>query len=305
MAQGGWYPDPEGAPHTVRWWDSERGAWTGHTAIAGSVETDGPPGSVKPPRPPRDFGRYGPGIAILLVTALVVFVLVIANRDDSGGGEPAARGDQPIPTGPSESPSIGQLCANTQPSKPGRPVGPSPAGPRIVDPDAKLSYIQLDDPFRSWDRGTWGSSSGGLGEEFAMGQYFVTQQNTPDGGPYMATVLSGIVPAGSADDPRANIECAAKVIAEDVRKRYYPQPNERKDLGTELLSVSGEPAYLTKFHLAFDQPGYDANGELVAICVVEVPGGDLGAIYVSIPDTHSEFDIVVEKVVNSLEIAGG
>lgn len=301
MAQGGWYPDPEGAPNKVRWWDSERGAWTGHTAIAGSVETNGPPGSHKQPRAPRDLGRFGPGIAALLVAALVVFVLSIADGND-GGGEPTAG---PAPADPSESPSIGQLCANTQPSKPGTPVGPSPVGPRIVDPDAKLSYIQLSDPFRAWDQGTWSSSGGGLGEEFAMGQYFVTQQSTPGGGKYMATVLSGIVPAGSADDPRANIECAAKVIADDVRKRYYPQPNQRKELGTELLSVSGKPAYLTKFHLAFDEPGYTAKGELVAICVVEVPGGDLGAIYVSIPDTHEQYDGVVEKVVSSLQIAGG
>ncbi|HVX45053.1 MAG TPA: DUF2510 domain-containing protein [Mycobacteriales bacterium] len=378
MNSAGWFPDPEGEPGLLRWWDGT--AWSEQTIAAGSPESAAPPGtaptaglwsrirrreSAEEPEPERDWrqapggpkwdgatryderpgaygrggaaGRIGPDgrtvwfepepsgpdrfaayeyasppaprwyrhPAVPVVAILVVLIGLIAGvsalpDSPSDSGPVASEPSLPTPTGP----PLAQLCSDTQPSRPdpNAPRQPVPAGPRIADPDAKISYAQQGPPFRPWDQGVWASQSESLGEEFTTGQYFITQQVTPGGGPYMTTVLSGTVPATYGDDPHPNIECAARVISEDVRKAYYPLPNERRDISAHPMTISGRPAYYLEFHLSFDAPGYNAKGELVAICVIDVPGSKAAALYVSIPDTHKQFRSIVPKLMSSIRV---
>lgn len=304
MQTGGWYPDPQGPRGRMRWWDGT--GWSEHTAADGAPETTRPAGV----REPRDqavtaarLRRFGLPVAVIAVLAALI-VVPMAVHGESTGGTPI--GGPPISAGPGSTdspPPLSQLCQNTAPSSPGRPVGPGRGGARTTDPSARLSYARLGAPWTDWNLGTWGQTSGaGLGERFSVGQYFVTQQLAD--GPYLASILSGTVPATYGDDAHPNIACAARVIADDVRKRYYPQPNQRTDGRSELLSVGGRPAYLMRFHLAFDQAGNKAKGEQVAICVVDMPGRKASAIYISIPDTHKQYDRVIDQVVQSLRIAG-
>ncbi len=299
MDLGGWYPDPEGPRGRVRWWDGQ--AWTEHAADEGAPETAGPPGTVRI-RKDHTVLRRRLRQLVVPVAGLAAVAALIAVPIAVSGSRP---GERPY-TGPSataDAPPLAQLCQGTSASKPGPPVGPSRAGARIVDPRAKLSYLRLGAPFLPWTGGTWGQNSGaGLGEEFTTGQYFVTETE-PDGSPYMATILSGTVPSSFGDDPHPNIQCAARVIADDVRKSYYPQPNQRKDIEQKPVSVGGRPAYLMKFHLTFAEQGLSAKGELVAICVVDMPGRKASAIYISIPDSHRQYDSSIDTVVNSLQIA--
>lgn len=44
MTQPGWYPDPDGTPHSVRWWDGER--WTGHVRSAPGAPAPQPTGPL-------------------------------------------------------------------------------------------------------------------------------------------------------------------------------------------------------------------------------------------------------------------
>jgi hypothetical protein len=413
MELGGWYPDPDGTPGRVRWWDGSASSWTGHTARAGSAQArrppqvDGPrnwwqrlrasrgrnaeraqpepalvaqqdwrerPAAAGPdvipyddpasgiynapydaPAPERaeperavpyedpaagifaarldeagkstkdrapvdDVISYGSAPAAdrwrgllrnpafgysfmaVLVVAVVVVGLVLTGGAKSPQDDPVALPSQN--STPDNRPLLEQLCANTSPSNPDphAPTTPVPPGNRIIDTNAHISYAQQGTPFRAWDLGPWGNVGGGLGEIFTTGQYFVTQADTPDHSPYMATVLSGTVPATYSDDPHPNIECAARVIGDDVRKSYYPQPNTRKDLTAKSMTISGRPAYLLEFHLAFDEPGFNAKGELVAICVIDVPGNKAAALYVSIPDTHQQYDKIVQPLVNSIRV---
>lgn len=299
MDNGGWYPDPQGPRGRMRWWDGA--GWTDQVAAEGSPETARPPGVT----PPRDYPalkhalrRFGPGAGAVI--AVVVVLVVVSTLH---GGRSKAGPDGPGPSGGiSSAPPLAQLCNGTSPSRPGRPVTGG-GGPRVVDPRAELSYVHLGRPWKLWDQGTWGQVSGnGLGEKFTTGEYFVTQRATPGGGSYLATVLSGTVPSSYGDDANPNIECAARVIADDVRGLYYPQPNRRKDGDSELLSVSGRAAYVIRFHLAFDLAGYDAKGEEVGICVVDLPNRKVGALYISIPDTHKQYDDVITQVVESLRV---
>lgn len=240
----------------------------------------------------------------LLIVGVVIAGLVLTGSKKPGEQAPNALASPPGST-QDKRPPLEQLCANTEPSKPDKhaPKTAPLVGPRIADTQAHISYAEQGPPFRLWDRGTWGQIGGGLGETFSTGQYFVTQANTPDNSPYMATILSGTVPATYGDDPHPNIECAARVIADDVRASYYPQPNTRKPLTAKKMTISGDPAYFLEFHLAFDQPGYNAKGELVAICVIDVPDSNkAAALYVSIPDTHRQYDKIVQPLISSIRV---
>lgn len=64
MTQPGWYPDPDGTPHSVRWWDGER--WTAHVR--------GVPGAPAP-TPEGPLGGRGP---LKLVAGLVAFAVAVA-----------------------------------------------------------------------------------------------------------------------------------------------------------------------------------------------------------------------------------
>ena len=259
----------------------------------------------------REPGRLrsavrGPTVGVAAIVLLIVGV-VVAGMMLSGGNK--SNSDEPLSlNGPTSSPDnrppLEQMCANTAPSRPDSKAPPAkvPPGPRIADPLAHISYAAQGQPFRLWDLGPWENVGGGLGEVFTTGQYFITQADTPDNSPYMATVLSGTVPATYSDDPHPNIECAARVIGDDVRKSYYPQPNSRTSIAAKEMTISGRPAYLLEFHLAFDQPGFDAKGELVAICVIDVPGTKAAALYISIPDTHKQYDSIVQPLMNSIRV---
>ncbi len=310
MADGGWYPDPDGAPDRLRWWDGH--AWTSDTAAVGAPETSGPPvPPVVPTWRDRAWSVWeerirprGPRIVGVLAVVGVAVAAILALRGGLPAGGPGTA-SAPAPSSsatPDPRPPLARLCASTNPARPAPSPKrlPVPAGPRITDPTAHISYAAQGKPFRRWNQGVWGAD-GTLGERFATGQYFVTQQHTPDG-QYFATVLSGTVPATYGDDPHPNVECAARVIADDVRSRFYPQPNTRTAIANRSITVDGRPAYLVTFHLGFNVRGYDAKGELVAICVVDVPGPDAAALYVSIPDTHKQYDDVVTTAVASLRV---
>lgn len=309
MEPGGWYPDPEGGPDRVRWWDGQ--GWTEHTAPAGSAQTHGPP--RPPPPPPGRWERLRTSIAALprprgsvVVVAVVIAALVTAGVMTRRDTSPHAAQNPPAPTRatPERRPPLARVCANTNPDRgtPYHSTPPASPGPRITDRDAHISYARQGPPFRRWDRGVWGSESGSLGERFATGQYFITQAVTPDFGPYMATILSGTVPATYGDDPHPDIECAARVIADDMRAQHYPTPNSRRDISAKHMVISGRPAYFLEFHLAFNVPGYNAKGELVAICVVDVPGRNAAALYISIPDTNRRYDKIIPKLIDSVRV---
>jgi Protein of unknown function (DUF2510) len=290
---GGWYPDPNGAPGRLRWWDGTQ--WTDRTrAELGEL-------SGQPDRPRRNWAPLAISGTVALAVLLIIVIALV-------GGGPASqdqanpRAGSPLPTAlPTEPPVTVAPCDTTaSPSlAPGTPNPSPPAvrGARVSDSQAGISYAGQGEPWRKWDQ-TW--ITPGLQTRFATGYYIITQADTPSG-QYYATVLSGAVTARVGDGPPADPRCVAEQVADDVRQAYYPQPNVRDTLEAHAVTVSGHPGYLIRYHLKFSVTGFKATGEQVGIMVVNVGRPQLAVLYLSIPDTVSNYNYLFPQVFNSVQ----
>jgi hypothetical protein len=236
------------------------------------------------------FGGSAGAVAIIGVVVLLVVVF--------GGAENPFRRPSALPD---TRPPLARLCPPpseaTSPGPSTQPL-PSPTGPRTNDPEAGISYKRYGDPWIAWTD-TW--TAGTLQVAYTVGQHFVTEVYS--GGTYHASILSASVPATVNDSITIDLECTGRQVAADVRAEYYPQPNRMDLMTDEQTEVGGRPAWLTKFRLHFTEPGLEADSELVAVALIDVGRPDAAILYVSIPDTHQQFDWVVDDVLSSVRPA--
>ncbi|MFG1928277.1 hypothetical protein [Cryptosporangium sp. NPDC048952] len=248
-----------------------------------------------PPRP--QLAKWLIGGGAVLVLGLVA-VLVLASTGVFRSDNPSLFGPFAGEDPDASKPPLAQLCPPASENPPPGGTEPEPVeGPRITDRDAGISYLRLDDPWRMWDRGPWGQGTLGVG--FQRGYYFVTE--TYSAGDYLASVLSGKVPATVGDSLSLNLPCAGRQVAEDVRRAYYPQPNVKDQTRDEQVIVGGRPAWVSTFHLTFEANGLDARGEQVAVVLVDVGRPDAAVLYISIPDTHKQYNPQIDRIIASIQ----
>ena len=234
----------------------------------------------------------------ILVAFGLVIVLMLGAGGYLGGNHESLFGPGTADDPEASKPPLARLCppASGTPAPGGSEAAPI-AGPRLKDADSGISYSQLGAPWRIWDRGDW--SQGTLGVEFKTGYYFVTEHYVD--GDYLASVLSGKVPATVGDSLSLNLACAGRQVAEDVRRAYYPQPTVKNQARDEQVLVGGRPAWVSTFHLTFQAEGLSARGEQVAVVLVDVGRPDAAVLYISIPDTHEQLDPQIDRVIASIE----
>jgi hypothetical protein len=281
----GWYPDPDGSPELVRWWNGV--SWSDVATPAGpgvAVQSSpllAPPSPAPPPMPedePTDRGNRTAlvvGLSLLVLVAVVVAAVFV--------GRPASG-----PVAESPAPS----------AQPRPPAGPTfaPGTVRIIDEDSGISYPYLGENWYEFDLGM-------QVEVTAMaGQYFVTQDVTPEGSTFIAQCTSGPLSErlGWAGTP--SLQSTTRNVADSVRSNYYPRPNERSVLREEPRTVDGHAAYLYEFQLAWDAPGYDASGERAALLLVDVGRPAPALLYISIPNTHAELYGVIDRVIDAVDV---
>ena len=232
------------------------------------------------------FGGSAGAVAFVGVFVLLVVVF-------GGAGSPFRR---PAAL-PDTRPPLARLCPPPSVAASPGPGQPSaaPTGPRTTDPDAGISYRRYGDPWIAW-KDVW--TAGTLQVAYKVGQHFVTE--VYPNGTYHASILSASVPATVNDAVAIDLACTGRQVAADVRAEYYPQPNRMELMRDEQTELGGRPAWVTKFRLHFTEPGLKADSELVAVALIDVGRPDAAILYVSIPDTHPQFDWVVDDVLASV-----
>lgn len=272
----------------VRWWSGH--GWSDVATPAGpGVAVQSSP-VLAPPRPPAPTpipppepsddrkGRSG----LVVVGALLVILVVVAAALFVGRSEdpaPAARG--PV--------------ATIQPTPPAGPSFP-PGTVRIIDKVAGISYPYLGQGWSEWS--LWGQAE----TTETAGEYFTTQEVTPDGTTFISQCTSGpLVDAFGYSGP-ASLKATTDLVADSVRGNYYPGPNERKVLRDEDRTVDGHPAHLYEFQLSWDIPGYNASGERAALLLIDVGRPAPALLYISIPNTHAELYGTIDRVVKAVEV---
>jgi hypothetical protein len=288
----GWYADPDGAPGMVRWWSGS--AWSDVATPAGpgvAVQSSpvlAPQRPVPPPQVqwwtgpeprPRPTGRRRAMwiyVGALGVLAAVVLGIVIAG---GRGGDAVA--DRPAPS------ATGQV-----------PSGPTfaPGTVRIVDEDAGIAYPYLGTGWLEFDYEFMFETTA------VAGQYFTTQEHTPDGTRFIAQVTSGPVADGFGWSGPASSGTTVAALADSVRGNYYPGPNERRILRDEERTVDGRAAHLLEFQLSWDVPGYDASGERAALLLIDVGRPAPALLYISIPNTHAELYGVIDGLIGAVDV---
>ena len=284
----GWYADPDGTPGLVRWWSGT--AWSDVAAPAGpgvAVQVspllaprprpDHPPNG---PEPARDSA--GPRAGWVVGISLLVLVLV-ASIGVLGGR-----------SGSERTPSAGPATAQ-QPVPQGGPTF-APGTVRIVDEAAGLSYPFLGNGWYEWDLGPQYETT-----EIA-GQYFTTQELTPDRTIFVAQCTSGPLAEGYGWAGPESLAATTATLGERIRTNYYPEPNERRLLRDESRTIDGRPAHLIEFQLSWEVPGYDATGERAALLLVDVGRPAPALLYLSIPNTHAELYGVIDRVLTAVEV---
>jgi hypothetical protein len=272
----------------VRWWNGA--SWSDVATPAGpgvAVQVSPllapqPRASLPPLQPeiPATSGglRAGWVIAIsLLVLVLVVGAGVLVGRSGSGSTPAAATPSAQLPA---------------------PPAGPTfaPGTVRIIDEVAGISYAYLGNGWFEWDLGQQYET------EQIAGQYFTTQEVTPDQTIFIAQCTSGpLVEAYGWAGPES-LQATTTAIADSVRGNYYPQPNERRVMRDESRTVDGHAAHLVEFQLSWDAPGYDATGERAALLLIDVGRPAPALLYISIPNTHAELYGVIDRVMDSVEV---
>jgi hypothetical protein len=258
----------------------------------------------RPPEPEPDvieFGReraplsrqrrqllwFGGVAGLILVIGVVVLVAMTMT-----GNSPLQR-----VSGPSDyRPPLAKACP--PPSGDAQnlpPAPPPPAGPRTVDTRAGISYAAQGAPWVPWSE-TW--SAGDLHVQYGVGQHFITEVYS--GGAYHASILSGAVPVAENDALTLDLKCTGHQVLADVRASYYPRPNTIETMRDEVTTLGGRPAWVSKFRLHFHASGLQATSELVGLALVNVGRPNAAVLYISIPNTVSQFDPVVDQVLASL-----
>jgi hypothetical protein len=284
----GWYPDPDGTSGLVRWWNGE--SWSDVATAAGpgvdvqSSPVLAPPVRIPVPEPPEESPSDGGlrsgwvvGIALLVLVAVVGTALFLGRS----GAEDQATAESPAPS--------------AQPLPPAGPTFP-PGTVRIIDEESGISYPFLGDGWYEFDLQMQAEVTA------IAGQYFTTQDITPEGTTFIAQCTSGPLAEGLGWAGPATLQSTTEVVADSVRVNYYPRPNERAVLRDEARTVDGHAAQLYEFQLSWDVPGYDASGERAALLLIDVGRPAPALLYISIPNTHAELYGVIDRVIDAVDV---
>ncbi|MEV8513969.1 hypothetical protein [Dactylosporangium sp. NPDC051484] len=296
--------EPGGAARVASGYASGRVSRLGTPPIGPPPDAinSGPDDDDDPVRRNQRIMKWLGGGAVLIVAIglIVILVSVLTNNATTPGGLFNRHAQGPSDTRP----ELARRCPppSIPPDNPNRGDSEVPPGPRTVDSESGISYKEFGSPWRPLQE-NW-HELGELKITYRIGQDFITEPNyDSNGNNYHATILSGHVPAAVNDGMVLDLHCVGDQIAADVRISFYPKGNQLEQIEAKDLTLGGRPARLLKFRLHFSQPGLRAKSELVSIALVDLGKPDAAILYVSIPDTHRQYDHVADEAPASIRPA--
>jgi len=272
-----------------------RGARSG--AVTRTAEPAPPPDVIEvgPDDPVRRnqviMRWFGVAAGVVVVIGLVITLVMVTSGRTGGPGPFNDRADAPS----DYTPDLIKRCPPPSAYPEAQPPPPPPPGPRTVDEETGISYKAYGSPWETWPQ-TW--VGGTLRVAYKVGQHFITEHYS--GGDYHASILSASTPATVNDALAIDLKCTGRQVAADVRTQYYPQPNRVEQIREEETRLGGRPAWVSVFRLHFNDRDLDAKSELVGIGLIDVGRPAAAIIYISIPDTHRQYDPIVNEVLDSV-----
>ena len=234
---------------------------------------------------------FGAAAGLVVLCGVIVTLLMVLG----GGGVPMPRVFDEQGGPPDTRPDVVKDCPPPASYPEPQPAPPTPPGARTVDDESGISYKAYDAPWEPWPM-VW--TGGTLKVQYKVGQHFVTERYS--GGDYHASILSASIPATNNDALAVDLRCTGRVVAADVRERYYPNPNRLEQIEEKETRLGGRPAWVSKFRLHFSKSDLDAKSELVALALIDVGRPEAAILYISIPETHRQYDPIVEEVLDSV-----
>lgn len=299
MAQPGWFPDPDGTPGRLRYWDGT--TWTQHVMGAPGQPAASPatgPGRESPGvGPRRDRRRLGLGLGAgalaLLLILLAAFVLprFFGGLGDAGGPVDSSsptisswdeRATPTPPTPPTPPPT--RPTPTPPPSSASKPT-PCPTDSRPVV-NGRLYGGRLSVPVvpdsRWFERGVrelaWAVCANGI-EKTIKPDVWISE-----------VLLAGIQPGSMT----ADLESQAQQIYDDSEEPFYALGvTGRKTLVNEALTVDGHPAWHLRVEVRVNNYGPDIPGDVLDLVVVDHGDGVRSALITvaTIGDTRTQAQV--------------
>ncbi|GAA0392057.1 hypothetical protein Acor_17770 [Acrocarpospora corrugata] len=273
------------------------------TAMMPQPQFGGPPPYGPPPKASSPAPWILGGIAAVVAVALVVgAAFVFMNRSNP---TPVAEPSVSVPSLPPETQDPGEV-PTPPPSQQPLTELPQPAGDRIEDPLAGLSYLFPGDPWTVPKAESVNAPNNPMMPVFTSGFQAVSQENF-DGqegsvwvGSVYAARLPEVFPYSGPQDLR-NVTSALLVAYEPI---FYTPEHTRKIVKNEAIKVSGKDAWVVSYVMDFSEQSAANNWKWKTepgafVLVDQGPGERPSLFYASIPDN---LDVsVLDQVLDSLQ----
>jgi hypothetical protein len=307
----GWYPDPDGTPGRLRFWDGT--AWTTQTSPAAPPPDQSPtssvPGEGTASERKERVSRRGRSLTIAILAVLLLFTLigtvaVVRSRADRDLADPAPTGpsrssyddSSPLPSPTPSTPSPPRSTPRPTPSTPERRSAdcdkttadqlPRPATDGRVH-GGPLSFAAMAPP---WSPAT---STGRF--PFSRDSYVQTLR-LPEVLPWQASAQVGV--ASFASYPGRHVAAEAMLnclLTSDFYTSVHVTVTRSK--GSDL-KVSGIPASRLDAVLTFSQPDLTTRGSQVRIIVVDT--SPVTYYFHAVPMERTDLIRVLDRATDSL-----
>ncbi|WP_214104976.1 DUF2510 domain-containing protein [Acrocarpospora catenulata] len=246
--------------------------------------------TMQPPKPPSPMPWILGGIAVVVALALIVGgAFVLMNRTADPVAQPSTSEPVLPPETQSQEPNLPP--SEQPPSEAPLTELPQPAGGRIQDPAAGLSYLFPGDPWTVPNAADINSPNNPAYPRFTSGFQAVSQKGF-DGqeghdwvGSVYASRLPEVFPYNGPQDLR-NVTSALLVTYEPL---FYSPQHTRKIARNEAIKVSGKDAWVVEYVMDFSAQSKANNWKWKTergafVLVDQGPGQAPSLFYASIPD---------------------